>query len=62
MGMPRRTDITDEGGYDMEDEDLIPVEDIVITMSTSGYIKRAPVDTYTYAESRWQRRQGHDAE
>ena len=30
----------------MEDEDLIPMEEIVITMSTSGYIKRAPVDTY----------------
>ena len=30
----------------MDDEDLIPVEDVVITMSTSGYIKRAPVDTY----------------
>ena len=44
-GDARRTDIM-EGGYDMEDEDLIPVEDIVITMSTSGYIKRAPVDTY----------------
>ncbi|WP_075877611.1 DNA gyrase subunit A [Merdibacter massiliensis] len=44
-GDARRTDIM-EGGYDMDDEDLIPVEDIVITMSTSGYIKRAPVDTY----------------
>lgn len=44
-GDDRRTDIM-EGGYDMDDEDLIPVEDIVITMSTSGYIKRAPVDTY----------------
>ncbi len=44
-GDERRTDIM-EGGFDMEDEDLIPVEDIVITMSTSGYIKRAPIDTY----------------
>ena len=44
-GDARRTDIM-EGGFDMEDEDLIPVEDIVITMSTSGYIKRAPIDTY----------------
>ena len=44
-GDPRRTEISDEG-MEMDDEDLIPVEDIVITMSTSGYIKRAPVDTY----------------
>ena len=33
------------GGFDMDDEDLIPVEDVVITMSTSGYIK--PV-SYTH--------------
>lgn len=44
-GDARRTQIM-EGGFDMEDEDLIPMEEIVITMSTSGYIKRAPVDTY----------------
>ena len=30
----------------MQDEDLIPVEDIVITMTTNGYIKRLPIDTY----------------
>lgn len=30
----------------MEDEDLIPEEDVVITMTTNGYIKRLPVDTY----------------
>ena len=41
----RRTEISDSG-MEMDDEDLIPVEDVVITMSTSGYIKRAPVDTY----------------
>ena len=44
-GDERRTEISD-AGMEMDDEDLIPVEDIVITMSTSGYIKRAPVDTY----------------
>lgn len=42
---PRRTEII-EGSADMEDEDLIPVEDIVITMSTNGYIKRMTSDTY----------------
>ena len=41
----RRTEISDSLG-DMQDEDLIPVEDIVITMTTNGYIKRMPTDTY----------------
>ena len=44
-GDERRTEISDSG-MEMDDEDLIPVEDVVITMSTSGYIKRAPIDTY----------------
>jgi DNA gyrase subunit A len=41
----RRTEIT--VGADMiEDEDLIEREDIVITVSHKGYVKRMPVDTY----------------
>jgi DNA gyrase, A subunit len=41
----RRTEIT--VGLDMiEDEDLIEREDIVITVSHKGYVKRMPVDTY----------------
>lgn len=51
-GDARRTQII-EGGVDLEDEDLIPVEDVVVTISNSGYIKRMPVDTY-----RQQRRGG----
>ncbi len=49
---PRRTEIT-EGGPDMEDEDLIAREDMVVTVSHSGYIKRVPLTTY-----RAQRRGG----
>ncbi len=49
---PRRTEIT-EGGPDMDDEDLIAREDMVVTFSHSGYIKRVPLDTY-----RAQRRGG----
>ena len=45
FGDPRRTEIS-EADYSMEDEDLIPVEDVVITMTTNGYIKRMPIDTY----------------
>jgi DNA gyrase subunit A len=41
----RRTEIT--VGFDMiEDEDLIPRENIVITVTHNGYVKRMPVDTY----------------
>ena len=44
-GDERRTDISDQE-VDMEDEDLIPQEDVIIMMTTSGYIKRMPVDIY----------------
>ena len=41
----RRTEIT--VGTDMiEDEDLIPREQIVVTLTHNGYIKRMPIDTY----------------
>ncbi|WP_085993777.1 DNA gyrase subunit A [Oceanobacillus senegalensis] len=42
----RRTEIM-AGGVDfIEDEDLIPVENIVITLTHKGYIKRLPSSTY----------------
>lgn len=41
----RRSEIS-EYGVDIDDEDLIPVEDIVVSMTQTGYIKRIPVDTY----------------
>ena len=41
----RRSEII-ESDFDMEDEDLIPKEDVVVTMTTNGYIKRTNVDTY----------------
>ncbi len=44
-GDDRRTEISD-AEIDMQDEDLIPEEDVVITMTTNGYIKRIPSDTY----------------
>lgn len=42
----RRTDISDVAG-EVDIEDLIPVEDCVITKTLNGYIKRLPCDTYT---------------
>ena len=44
-GDKRRTEII-QGTFDIEDEDLIPVEDVVISLTTNGYVKRMPVDTY----------------
>ena len=49
---PRRTEILDIEG-EVEDEDLIQKEDMVVTVSHRGYIKRVPLSTY-----RAQRRGG----
>ena len=42
---PRRSEITEWEG-DMEDEDLIEREDMVVTITDGGYIKRTPLDEY----------------
>jgi DNA gyrase subunit A len=42
---PRRTVILDQEG-EMEDEDLIQREDMVVTVSHAGYVKRVPLSTY----------------
>ncbi len=42
---PRRTEIADYAA-DMEDEDFIAREDMVVTVSHAGYIKRVPLSTY----------------
>ena len=52
FAVPRRTEIVDWAG-DMEDEDLIEREDMVVTITSGGYIKRTPL-----AEFRAQRRGG----
>jgi DNA gyrase subunit A len=49
---PRRTAILDSDA-DLDDEDLIQREDMVVTVSHAGYIKRVPLSTY-----RAQRRGG----
>jgi DNA gyrase subunit A len=49
---PRKTEIMDIEG-EVEDEDLIQREDVVVTVSHKGYIKRVPLSTY-----RAQRRGG----
>jgi len=42
---PRRSEII-EADLDVEDEDLIPREDVLIAMTVNGYIKRTTIDTY----------------
>ncbi|WP_341201092.1 DNA gyrase subunit A [Planomicrobium okeanokoites] len=42
----RRTEITTGGTEMFEDEDLIPREDSVLTLTHNGYIKRLPANTY----------------
>ena len=45
FAIPRRTQIVDGGG-DLEDEDLIAREEMVITVTHGGYVKRTPLVTY----------------
>jgi DNA gyrase subunit A len=52
FGDPRRTDIIDQDG-EFSIEDLIADEDVAVTVTDTGYIKRTPITTY-----RRQRRGG----
>ncbi|WP_234990175.1 DNA gyrase subunit A [Roseivivax lentus] len=52
FAVPRRTEIVDWSG-DMEDEDLIERQDMVVTVTAGGYIKRTPL-----ADFRSQKRGG----
>ncbi|MGE8204767.1 DNA gyrase subunit A [Heyndrickxia sp. NPDC080065] len=42
----RRTEIVSGGVEQIEDEDLIPRENIVVSLTHNGYIKRLPISTY----------------
>ncbi len=52
IGSPRRTDISDNEEI-IDDESLITSEDVVVTLTNTGYIKRVPLNSY-----RSQRRGG----
>ncbi|NNE56776.1 MAG: DNA gyrase subunit A, partial [Hellea sp.] len=52
FAVDRRSEFV-EGGIDFDDEDLIAVEDMVVTVTSEGYVKRTALDTY-----RAQRRGG----
>ena len=46
FGDKRRTEIGLSDELDIDDEDLIPVEDVIITVTNKGYVKRLTTDTY----------------
>jgi DNA gyrase subunit A len=52
-GDPRRSDLGEDEASDFRDEDLIANEEVVVTLTEKGYIKRLPSNTY-----RSQRRGG----
>ena len=45
FAVPRRTEIGD-GDFELEDEDLIPREDMVVTVTHGGYVKRVALNAY----------------
>lgn len=53
FGDDRRSDIDEDEASDFRDEDLIANEEVVVTLTEKGYIKRLPTKTY-----RAQRRGG----
>ncbi|BDU67359.1 MAG: DNA gyrase subunit A [Candidatus Tyloplasma litorale] len=46
FGDERRTELSNDSLSSIDDEDLIPNEDVVVTISKKGYVKRLPVDQY----------------
>ena len=45
-GDPRRTDIEETEAGEFREEDLVPNEEVVVTLTEKGYIKRLPSNTY----------------
>ena len=46
FGDERRTKIDPFGDFNIDDEDLIPQEDVIIAITTNGYVKRMNIDVY----------------
>ena len=46
-GDPRRTEIAEHGEVQFREEDLIPHQRMVVTLSNRGYVKRVPARLYT---------------
>ncbi len=46
FGTPRRTEISEGAAADVDEEDLIQPEEMVVTVSHAGYVKRVPLSSY----------------
>jgi DNA gyrase subunit A len=46
-GDPRRTEISEQGAVEFREEDLIPHQRVVVTLSDRGFVKRVPSRAYT---------------
>ena len=46
FGTPRRTEISEGAAADVDEEDLIQPEEMVVTVSHAGYVKRVPLSNY----------------
>jgi DNA gyrase subunit A len=47
FGDPRRTDISEQGEVEFREEDLIPHQRVVVTLSNRGFVKRVPAHLYS---------------
>src|SRR5207237_8379614 len=45
-GDARRTTLDFQGSVELNEEDLVPKEDVVVTLTHRGYVKRVPATTY----------------
>ncbi len=46
FGDARKTELSGQDLINIHEEDLIPMQDVVITMSKNGYVKRIPIEEY----------------
>ena len=52
INSPRKTEISDSEEI-IDDESLITSEDVVVTLTNTGYIKRVPLNSYRSQKKRW---------
>jgi DNA gyrase subunit A len=46
-GDPRRTEVSEQGEVEFREEDLVPHQEVVVTLSNRGFVKRVPSRLYT---------------
>ncbi|MFO8144099.1 MAG: DNA gyrase subunit A [Dehalococcoidales bacterium] len=56
---PRRTEIKDQEVIEFSEEDLIPHQNVVVTLSKRGFVKRVPSQSYRAQHRGGQGIQGH---